>query len=110
MPVVVGQITLAIYALLLQAGGVIGYKMAGSKASLIAGIVSGQLEVIALFITFFMPAIGFGMGAGVAVALTLLFIFRFLKTKRLMPSGMLAVVSLLTAILLFVQYSAVAGR
>ena len=43
-----GQIALGIYALLLAAGGLIGYVKEGSRLSLIAGSISAGVAVIAL--------------------------------------------------------------
>ncbi|MFO0888105.1 MAG: TMEM14 family protein [Isosphaeraceae bacterium] len=94
----VGQTILSVYALLLAVGGVIGYTKAGSRPSLIAGIASAIVVVIALFLTTTAPRLGLGIGAVVALLLAGFFGSRFSKTGKFMPSGMMAVVSVLTLI------------
>jgi uncharacterized membrane protein (UPF0136 family) len=90
----VGRITLGVYAVLLAVGGVIGYTKAGSKPSLIAGLASAAAAILALVLSF--QNASWGMGLGVLVALVLAYFFghRFaVKTRKFMPAGLLAVVS-----------------
>lgn len=103
MPVIAGQAVLFFYAFFLAVGGVIGFRRAGSKASLIAGIVSANLESVAIALTFFMPKAGLMLGGGVAAVLVVVFTFRFLATRRIMPSAMLAIISLVVAIIVLGQ-------
>jgi uncharacterized membrane protein (UPF0136 family) len=101
----VGQITLAIYAALLLAGGAIGYVKAGSRASLIAGSMSAAIAVVALAISMWAVRWGIALGMLLAIALFGLFGYRYaVKTKKFMPSGLLAVVSLaVLAVMLLVM-------
>ena len=75
-----GQITLLVYALLMEAGGIVGFRVAKSKPSLIAGLVSGGLLLVAFFMTFFRMAIGLWVGAGISLLLCVVFCMRLAKT------------------------------
>ncbi len=86
--VITGQVALGVYALLLGAGGYMGYARAGSRPSLIAGMASAVVALIALGLTF-LGGFGFWIGLILAVALTGMFAVRFRKSARFMPSGML---------------------
>lgn len=91
------------YAALLVAGGWIGFIKAKSKPSLIAGHVSGLIIVIAIFLMKTDgPASRFGglLAFFTALALTLFFGKRFAKTRKMMPAGMMAIVSALVSLLL----------
>ena len=68
------------YSVLLLVGGVIGYKKANSKASLIAGVVSGLLLGIFAFIGGWFPI------SVISGTMFVVFALRFIKTKKFMPS------------------------
>lgn len=90
-----GQITLAVYALLLAAGGLVGYLKAGSKPSLIAGSISALIALAALALSFGQGDWGVYLGLALAVVMNLVFGYRYaIKTRKFMPSGLLAAVSL----------------
>ena len=91
---------LVIYAVLMLLGGLMGYRTAGSKASLIAGIASSVALFGALAWSRSRPASGFIAGAVVALALTVVFGIRLAKTGNFMPAGMLMVVSVLALMVL----------
>ena len=82
-----------IYAILLIVGGVIGFKKAGSKISLYAGVFSGIVVGFGIYMD--------SMGLIFAVSLLLIgsFTARLLKTKKFMPSGLLLVLSAIAAFL-----------
>ena len=88
-----GQIVLLVYALLMLGGGIAGYKAAGSKASLYSGAGSAAVLIAAWLLSRSAPAAGFGLGALTSLALVLVFGIRLAKTGKMMPSGMLLVVS-----------------
>jgi uncharacterized membrane protein (UPF0136 family) len=91
----VGQVTLGIYAALLAVGGVVGFLKAGSRASLIAGLLSAATAVAALVVSASNKSLGIALGLTLSIALFVLFGYRYaVKTRRFMPSGLLAVVSL----------------
>ena len=95
-----GRAALGVYALLLIAGGLVGYLKAGSRPSLIAGGVSGVLALLALAQSFQSPVWAFREGVVLAVALALVFGMRLRKTGKFMPSGMLLAVSGVAGVLL----------
>ena len=91
----VGEITLGVYALLLAVGGLIGYLKAGSRASLIAGTTSAVAALVALLLLVKNSALGVPLGIILSIALLVLFAYRYaVKTRKFMPSGLLAIVSL----------------
>jgi len=93
---VAGQIVLGVYAILLAVGGVIGYTKAGSRPSLIAGLGSAAAALFALVLSFLSSVWGLGLGALLAILLAVFFGYRFaVKTRKFMPAGLLAVVSLI---------------
>lgn len=83
-----------IYGVIMILGGIMGFVKVGSKASLISGVGMG-LGLIAS---------GFGVSRGsydslvvaevIAALLVVIFAIRFAKTRRIMPVGMLAILSL----------------
>lgn|SRR5262245_47194677 len=104
-----GQIVLLVYALLMLVGGFIGYKAAGSSASLWAGAGSAAVLAAAWLLSRSAPAVGFGLGAVTSLALVVVFGMRLAKTGKMMPSGMLLAVSVVSFLVL--AYTAVrAGK
>ena len=95
-----GQIVLLVFALLMVGGGVAGLKSGGSKVSLVAGIVSAVLLLVALLWSWRHPTNGYWMGVGVSGLLGLVFFVRMKKTKKFLPSGLLLILSLIAAGLL----------
>lgn len=94
------EISLLVYAILVSAGGVFGFLKAKSKASLIAGLISGALVITAYSISKRNPSTGFMVGAAVTGLLLIVFGMRLAKTKKFMPSGMLLVLTALEEALL----------
>jgi uncharacterized membrane protein (UPF0136 family) len=86
------------YTTLLIAGGAFGFIKAGSKASLIASIISAiPLVLVAKGL------LPWWVATVVLTALVVVFVKRFAKTRAWMPAGMLILLSSLTdlALLLF---------
>jgi uncharacterized membrane protein (UPF0136 family) len=93
-----------VYAAIMAVGGVIGYFKVHSKASLISGVGFGLLLL----------GSGYGVWQGsrardslvasavIAALLVVIFAIRVIKTRRLIPAGMLAVLSVL-ALALFLS-------
>jgi uncharacterized membrane protein (UPF0136 family) len=76
------------------AGGVLGFVKAKSNASLIAGGASGVLlGVAAWLIGAGHVTLGLVIGLIVSIALAGRFIPSFIKTKKPMPAGMMAVLA-----------------
>ena len=88
-----------VYAAVLLAGGIAGYRLAGSRVSLISGVGSAGLLVMAYLVArgsaAGTPAAGLWLASGIALALVVVFAIRFSKTKTFMPAGMLTILSVL---------------
>lgn len=93
------QIFFIIFGLLTIAGGVIGFVKAKSRASLIAGAVSGLLLLAAAMLMASRPLVGEIVGLVVSLLLAGRFIPAFLKTKKPMPAGMIGVLSVIGVVL-----------
>jgi uncharacterized membrane protein (UPF0136 family) len=80
-----------LFGLLSIAGGLLGWKKAGSKASLIAGSLSGVLLLLAAATILSREVqIGLILGGVTALLLAGRFVPAFLRTKKWMPQGMMA--------------------
>ncbi len=98
----VGQITLGIYALLLGIGGLIGYLKAGSRPSLIAGSISALAALGAVGLWSANFRLGVALGLLLSITLFVLFGYRYaVKTRKFMPSGLLAIASLIVLAVMF---------
>lgn len=82
-----------IFGALTIAGGVMGFVKAGSKASLIAGGVSGLLLLVAGWLVRDKVYVGLGLGLVISLALAGRFAPIFLETKKFMPAGMMTILS-----------------
>jgi uncharacterized membrane protein (UPF0136 family) len=90
---------LVVYGLLVAAGGVMGYRRAGSRASLVGGYRAGGAIVIAGILALSGQRAGFWLGLIFAALLALFFAYRLAKTRRVMPGAPMIALSL-AAILL----------
>lgn len=93
-------LTLA-YGLLSIVGGIIGYRQAGSKVSLTAGIISGFLLLVGAGLMFQGNAAGSLLAQIVTALLVIVFISPLIKTGKFMPAGLMVGVGVLTLIALF---------
>ena len=91
----VAALFFVLFGVLSIAGGVIGWKKAGSKASLIAGGISGALLLVAAASAFSgKVTVGLALGGVTALLLAGRFVPAYLKTRKSMPQGMMALCSL----------------
>ena len=90
-----------IFGALTILGGVIGFVKAGSKASLIAGGVSGALILVAAWLMMKDSTVQAGLILGLVLSalLEMRFLPAFVKTKKPMPAGMMAVLSMIGTVL-----------
>jgi uncharacterized membrane protein (UPF0136 family) len=90
-----GHITLGIYAVLLAAGGIMGFVKARSRPSLIAGLASSAAAFVALWLSTLGNRFVIPLGMTLACFLFVFFGYRYaLRNRLFMPNGMMAVVSL----------------
>jgi uncharacterized membrane protein (UPF0136 family) len=88
-----------VYGVIMILGGIAGFVRVGSKASLISGVGFGLVLL----------ASGFGVWQGsqaclvaaevIALLLVVLFAIRYAKKRHFMPAGMLAILSLVAAVM-----------
>jgi uncharacterized membrane protein (UPF0136 family) len=98
----VGHITLGIYAALLAVGGIMGFVKARSRPSLITGLASAVAALVALWFSTLRSPFGFPLGMTLALVLFVFFGYRYaLRNRQFMPSGMMAVVSLVVLGVMF---------
>lgn len=93
------QFIFSVYSVLMLGGGFMGYKKAKSTASLVMGIISAVAIGAGVFCTFSNAVLGYLIIAVMSSVLTVTFLIRFLKTKKMMPAGMLLILSALASAL-----------
>jgi uncharacterized membrane protein (UPF0136 family) len=98
------NILFSIYAVLMLAGGYMGFAKAGSKMSLIMGIVSAVVIFLGVYLTKNSPQTGYGVIAGMTGLLVVTFLIRVIKTQQMMPSGMLLVLSAAMFVVSIMQF------
>ena len=97
---ILAAVTAVVYGGLVLAGGFMGFRKAGSKPSLIAGIVADTLLVLAALLMFFGQPAGAKLAMGVAALLLVFFGMRWLKGRKFMPAGLMVLCSAVALILL----------
>ncbi len=92
------------YGLLTIAGGIIGYFIAGSTASIVTGSLFGFLLVISALLI--MKEFIFGLYAAslLSLILTAFFIYRYISTTKWMPAGFMMIISLLVFVITVLTY------
>jgi uncharacterized membrane protein (UPF0136 family) len=84
------QTVLWVYIVLMVMGGVMGFVKAGSKASLIASVTFGA--ILSLFALNILP---FAYHIWVLLFLLIFFGMRLAKSKKMMPNGMMVILTIL---------------
>ena len=98
------KIYFIVFGLFTIVGGLMGYLKAGSTASLIAGSVSGILLLVAAFLLPNYLVAGLALAALVSIALAGRFIPAFLNTGKVMPAGIISVLSVIGVIMAIVTW------
>ena len=93
-----------VFGVLTIAGGVVGYVKAGSVASIIAGSITGVLLLVAAFLLPEHRAIGLATAFIISLLLAAQFAPKFIRTGRIMPAGMMAVLSVIGVIAAIVAW------
>lgn len=98
------KIYFIIFGLLTIAGGVMGFVKAGSTASIIAGSISGILLLLAAFLLPQQLVVALIIAAAVSILLAARFLPAFLKTGKMMPAGLMAILSLIGIVVAIVAW------
>ncbi|CAN5549902.1 hypothetical protein BH20VER3_BH20VER3_02330 [soil metagenome] len=98
------KIYFIIFGLLTIAGGAMGYAKAGSTASLLAGAISGVLLIVAAFLLPGQVVAGLAIGGLVSLVLAIQFLPKFIASGKIMPAGMMSILSILGVILAIVAW------
>src|SRR5947207_14373988 len=89
------KIYFIVFGVLTIAGGVVGYVKADSVASIIAGSITGILLIVAAFLLPEHRAIGLATAFIISLLLAAPFAPKFLRTGRVMPAGMMSILSVM---------------
>ena len=89
------KIYFIIFGLLTIIGGIIGYVKAGSVASIIAGVITGVLLLVAAFLLPEHRVTGLATALIISFLLAAQFVPKFFRTGRVMPAGMMSVLSVI---------------
>ena len=98
------KIYFIIFGLLTIIGGVIGYVKAGSAASIIAGAISGIALIVAAFLLPGNVAVGLIIAGVVSIALAGRFIPAFMATGKVMPAGLMSILSVIGVVMAIVAW------
>ena len=93
-----------IFGALTIIGGVIGYVKAGSLPSIIAGTITGLLLLLAAWILPSNRMIGLVTALIVSLLLAAQFIPKFIRTGKMMPAGLMSILSAIGIIVLIVAW------
>jgi len=88
-----------VYAVVMAVGGVFGYLKVHSKASLIAGLGFGLVLLASGYGVWLGLPQSLVASAVIAALLIVIFAVRVIKTRRLVPAGILALLSVATLII-----------
>jgi uncharacterized membrane protein (UPF0136 family) len=88
-----------IFGVLTIAGGIVGYVKAGSTPSIIAGSITGVLLIVAGLVLPDHRRIGLALGLTISLLLAAQFIPKFIRTGKVMPAGLMSVLSAIGIIL-----------
>ncbi|MGD1914246.1 MAG: TMEM14 family protein [Rivularia sp. (in: cyanobacteria)] len=92
------------YGALAIIGGIIGYKSAGSKVSLISGTISGLLLLVTAYLQFQGIIWGFNLAVIITSLLVIVFAIRLIKTRKVMPAGLMFVLGLVALVVMLSQF------
>jgi uncharacterized membrane protein (UPF0136 family) len=98
------KIYFIVFGLLTIAGGIVGYVKAGSAASIIAGSITGVLLLVAAFLLPEHRVAGLVTALIISVLLAGQFVPKFFRTGRVMPAGMMSVLSVIGIIAAIVAW------
>lgn len=100
----VTKIYFILFGVLTIAGGIVGYVKAGSVASIIAGSITGVLLLVAAFLLPEHRGVGLATALVISLLLAGQFVPKFLQTGRMMPAGMMSILSVIGIIAAIVGF------
>ena len=103
-PMEAAKIYFIVFGALTIVGGIVGYLKAGSVASIIAGSITGILLLVAAFLLPEHRTIGLATALVVSLLLAAQFVPKFLRTGRVMPAGMMSILSAIGIIAVIVAW------
>ena len=89
------KIYFLVFGALTIIGGIIGYVKAGSLPSIIAGAITGVLLLVAGALLPEHRAAGLATALIISLLLALQFVPKFVRTGRVMPAGMMSILSVI---------------
>ena len=95
---VTGWLTLIVFL-----GGIFGYVKADSVPSLIMGVLFATILSVSAFMMFNQKKIGFYTGVTSSFVLFAFFLYRFVLTYKVMPAGLMCVLSLIVFVVLLLK-------
>ena len=98
------KIYFLIIGVLTIAGGVIGYVKAGSTPSIIAGSITGVLLLVGAWLIPEHRAAGLLVVLVVSLLLALQFIPKFIRGGKVMPAGLMSILSAIGLVLAVVAW------
>ena len=101
MQTVIVAASVIIYGLLVLIGGLMGYNKAGSKVSLISGVLSGLLLISAAIMQLQGLAWGLILARLVTAILVVVFAMRLLKTRKFMPAGLMLGIGVAVSVIIW---------
>jgi uncharacterized membrane protein (UPF0136 family) len=98
------KIYFIIFGILTIVGGVIGYVKAGSTASIVAGAISGIALIVAAYLLPGNVAAGLIIAGVVSLLLAGRFIPAFMRTGKIMPDALMAILSAIGIVMAIVAW------
>ncbi|TAE58799.1 MAG: hypothetical protein EAZ76_14865 [Nostocales cyanobacterium] len=91
------------YGILVLIGGIIGYIQVKSQVSLISGIISGLLIIIAAYCQLQGITWGLALAGVVTGFIVTFFAIRLAKTRKFMPAGLMVIFGVLALVIILNQ-------
>ena len=98
------KIYFIVFGVLTIVGGIVGYVKAGSVASIVAGSITGVLLLVAAFLLSEHRMIGLTTALIVSLLLASQFVPKLLRTGRVMPAGIMSLLSVIGIIVAIVTW------
>jgi len=93
-----------VFGALTIVGGIIGYVKAGSLPSIIAGAITGVLLLVAGSLLPEHRAAGIATAFVVSFLLAAQFVPKFIRTGKMMPAGMMSILSVIGLVVAIVAW------